>query len=129
MAIEKELLDRLLADRDPEEVFAKDGLLDDHRQQAEYAMLLPGVQPRLHARGLEAHPILEFRAMGIRPDIEDKAGGNQPHHCHCEGNGARGVCRSAHRHGAGFLVVNAVMNAAAAGMHRTSRHGWQYHNG
>jgi len=29
MAIEKELLDRLLADRDPEEVFAKDGLLDD----------------------------------------------------------------------------------------------------
>jgi len=29
MAIEKELLDRLLADRNPEEVFAKDGLLDD----------------------------------------------------------------------------------------------------
>lgn len=29
MAIEKELLDRLLADRDPEDVFAKDGLLDD----------------------------------------------------------------------------------------------------
>ena len=30
MAIEKELLDRLLAGRDPNEVFAKDGLLDDH---------------------------------------------------------------------------------------------------
>lgn len=29
MAIEKELLDQLLADRDPEEVFSKDGLLDD----------------------------------------------------------------------------------------------------
>jgi putative transposase len=29
MAIEKELLDRLLAGRDPNEVFAKDGLLDD----------------------------------------------------------------------------------------------------
>jgi len=29
MTIEKELLDRLLGDRDPEEVFAKDGLLDE----------------------------------------------------------------------------------------------------
>ncbi len=29
MAIEKELLDRLLAGRDPQEVFARDGLLDD----------------------------------------------------------------------------------------------------
>ena len=29
MAIEKELLDRLLADRDPNEVFSRDGLLDD----------------------------------------------------------------------------------------------------
>ncbi|MES0208984.1 hypothetical protein NKJ93_07760 [Mesorhizobium sp. M0028] len=29
MAIEKELLDQLLAGRDPNEVFAKDGLLDD----------------------------------------------------------------------------------------------------
>lgn len=29
MAIEKELLDQLLAGRDPSEVFARDGLLDD----------------------------------------------------------------------------------------------------
>lgn len=29
MAIEKELLDRLLAGRDPNEVFSKDGLVDD----------------------------------------------------------------------------------------------------
>ena len=29
MAIEKELLDQLLAGRDPNEVFAKDGLLND----------------------------------------------------------------------------------------------------
>ncbi|ESZ70127.1 hypothetical protein X726_30735 [Mesorhizobium sp. L103C105A0] len=29
MAIEKDLLDQLLAGRDPNEVFAKDGLLDD----------------------------------------------------------------------------------------------------
>src|ERR1700756_3214213 len=29
MAIEKELLDQVLAGRDPKEVFAKDGLLDD----------------------------------------------------------------------------------------------------
>ncbi|MFW8642166.1 hypothetical protein ACOJBO_02275 [Rhizobium beringeri] len=29
MAIEKELLDQLLAGRDPSEVFGKDGLLDD----------------------------------------------------------------------------------------------------
>ena len=29
MAIEKGLLDQLLAGRDPNEVFAKDGLLDD----------------------------------------------------------------------------------------------------
>ena len=29
MAIEKELLDRLLAGRDPSEVFSRDGLLDD----------------------------------------------------------------------------------------------------
>ena len=29
MAIEKELLDQLLAGRDPNDVFAKDGLFDD----------------------------------------------------------------------------------------------------
>ena len=29
MAIEKEILDQLLADRDPSDVFGKDGLLDD----------------------------------------------------------------------------------------------------
>lgn len=29
MAIEKDLLEQLLAGRDPKEVFAKDGLLDD----------------------------------------------------------------------------------------------------
>jgi hypothetical protein len=29
MAIDKELLDQLLSGRDPNEVFAKDGLLDD----------------------------------------------------------------------------------------------------
>lgn len=29
MAIEKELLDQLLADRDPQELFARDGLVDE----------------------------------------------------------------------------------------------------
>jgi len=33
MAIEKELLDQLLAGRDPSEVFAKVGLLDDHSHE------------------------------------------------------------------------------------------------
>ena len=32
MAIERELLDQLLAGRAPHEVFAKDGLLDDPRK-------------------------------------------------------------------------------------------------
>ena len=32
MAIEKELIDQLLAGRDPNEVFSKDGLLDDLKQ-------------------------------------------------------------------------------------------------
>jgi putative transposase len=32
MAIEKELVDQLLAGRDPNEVFSKDGLLDDLKQ-------------------------------------------------------------------------------------------------
>ena len=32
MAIEKELLDQLLAGRDPKDVFNKDGLVDEHKK-------------------------------------------------------------------------------------------------
>lgn len=39
MAIEKELLDRLLADRDPNEVFSRDGLLDDLKKALSERML------------------------------------------------------------------------------------------
>jgi putative transposase len=35
MAIDKELLDRLLEGRDPNDVFSKDGLLDDLRADPE----------------------------------------------------------------------------------------------
>ena len=41
MAIEKELLDQLLAGRDPNEVFAKDGLLDDLKKALSERMILP----------------------------------------------------------------------------------------
>lgn len=41
MAIEKELLDRLLAGRDPQELFAKDGLLDDLKKALSERILTP----------------------------------------------------------------------------------------
>jgi putative transposase len=54
MAIEKELLDQLLADRDPNEVFAKDGLLDD---------LKKALSERILNAELDAH-LGEERAEG-----------------------------------------------------------------
>ena len=39
MAIDKELLDQLLAGRDPEELFAKDGLIDELKKALSERML------------------------------------------------------------------------------------------
>src|SRR5580704_9237754 len=44
MAIEKELLDQLLAGRDPNEVFAKDGLLDDLKKALSERILIAELQ-------------------------------------------------------------------------------------
>jgi len=44
MAIEKELLDRLLGGRDPNEVFAKGGLLDDLKKALSERILNTGAR-------------------------------------------------------------------------------------
>jgi putative transposase len=57
MAIEKELLDQLLAGRDPNEVFAKDGLLDDLKKALSERILNAEFDEHLDGDGLKAAPI------------------------------------------------------------------------
>ncbi len=48
MAIEKDLLDRLLAGRDPNEVFARDGLVDDLKKALSERILNAELDEHLH---------------------------------------------------------------------------------
>ena len=57
MAIEKELLDQLLAGRDPNEVFAKDGLLDDLKKALSERILTPNSTSTWMVSGLKAASI------------------------------------------------------------------------
>ena len=54
MAIEKELLDQLLAGRDPNEVFAKDGLFDDLKKALSERILNVELDEHLDGERLEA---------------------------------------------------------------------------
>ena len=53
MAIEKEVLDQLLAGRDPQELFAKDGLLDELKKALSERMLLAELDDHLESEGAE----------------------------------------------------------------------------
>jgi putative transposase len=53
MAIERELLDQLLAGRDPAEVFAKDGLLDDLKRALSERILNAEMDEHLEGEGAE----------------------------------------------------------------------------
>ena len=53
MAIEKELLDQLLADRDPNEVLAKDGLFDDLKKALSERILNVELDEHLDGERLE----------------------------------------------------------------------------
>ena len=53
MAIEKELLDQLLAGRDPNEVFAKDGLLDDLKKALSERILNAELDEHLDSERVE----------------------------------------------------------------------------
>src|SRR3990172_7939476 len=55
MAIEKELLDQLLAGRDPDEVFAKDGLLDDLKKALSQRILNAELDEHLGAEHAEGN--------------------------------------------------------------------------
>ena len=57
MAIEKELLDQLLAGRDPNEVFATDGLLDDLKKALSERILNAEPTSTWMVSGLKAAPI------------------------------------------------------------------------
>ncbi len=50
MAIEKELLDQLLAGRDPSEVFAKDGLFEDLKKALSERILNAELEEHLDGR-------------------------------------------------------------------------------
>ena len=47
MAIDKEVLDQLLAGRDPQELFAKDGLLDELKKALSERMLIAEMDDHL----------------------------------------------------------------------------------
>ncbi len=51
MAIERELLDQLLAGRDPNEVFARDGLLDDLKKALSERILNAELDEHLDGEG------------------------------------------------------------------------------
>jgi putative transposase len=51
MAIEKEVLDQLLAGRDPQELFAKDGLLDELKKALSERMLLAELDDHVESEG------------------------------------------------------------------------------
>ena len=53
MAIEKELLDQLLAGRDPKEVFNKDGLVDELKKALSERILNAELDEHLEAEGGE----------------------------------------------------------------------------
>ena len=53
MAIDKEVLDKLRAGRDPEELFAKDGLLDELKKALSERMLAAELDDHLESEGAE----------------------------------------------------------------------------
>src|SRR5690606_23682115 len=53
MAIEKELLDQLLAGRDPGEIFARDGLLDDLKKALSERILNSELDEHLEDEGVD----------------------------------------------------------------------------
>ncbi len=53
MAIDKEVLDQLLAGRDPQELFAKDGLLDELKKALSERMLSAELDEHLESQGAE----------------------------------------------------------------------------
>lgn len=53
MAIDKDVLDRLLADRDPQELFAKDGLLDELKKALSERMLSAELDDHLECEGAD----------------------------------------------------------------------------
>ena len=68
MAIEKDVLDRLLAGRDPGEVFARDGLLDDLKKALSERILNAELDAHLGAEHGEAEaPYLPNRRNGSSP--------------------------------------------------------------
>ena len=53
MAIDKDVLDQLLAGRDPQELFAKDGLLDELKKALSERMLSAELDDHLESEGAE----------------------------------------------------------------------------
>jgi putative transposase len=74
MAIEKELLDQLLAGRDPNEVFAKDGLLDDLKKALSERILNAELDEHLEEERDEGNaqsPQWHLEEVGADRRVED----------------------------------------------------------
>ncbi len=63
MAIEKELLDQLLAGRDPQELFARDGLVDELKKALSERILNTELDEHLAAKGRK---VREITATALR---------------------------------------------------------------
>ena len=78
MAIEKELLDQLLAGRDPKDVFNKDGLVDELKKALSERILNTELDEHLDADGVERQaqsPQRLFEKVGSDWHLEDDAVG------------------------------------------------------
>src|SRR3546814_16984736 len=64
MAIGKELLDQLLAGRDPQELFAKDGLINELKQALSERMLAVELDDHLESKPDQGEGIEQRRATG-----------------------------------------------------------------
>ena len=65
MAIEKEILDQLLASRDAHELFAKDGLLDELKKALSERMLSAELDDHLESEGAGLSDILCTRPVFV----------------------------------------------------------------
>ncbi len=79
MGIEKDLLDQLLAGRDPKDVFSKDGLVDELKKALSERILNIELDEHLEAENAAANPITGMairRRVGFDGNIKGDPGGS-----------------------------------------------------
>lgn len=95
MDIEKELLDQLLAGRDPGEVFTKDGLLDDLKKALSERILDAELDEHLDEERSYGRTNVDCRSTGIDHIQSWLVAAGSLHHCFSSVHpGGSGPCKS-----------------------------------